>query len=142
MIQSSFNSDRSQTCLSSPANCSGVAEGQSAAHNVVFVLYITYNKMRFEWDAGKSRSNQKKHAGIDFETASRVFADPSLMLRKDRVIDGEQRWHGIGAVRKAVLLVVHVYREENPNGEEIIRIISAREADPRERRIYLEQAPQ
>lgn len=69
-----------------------------------------YNIMRFEWDAGKSRSNQKKHAGIDFETASRVFADPSLMLRKDRVIDGEQRWHGIGAVRKAVLLVVHVLR--------------------------------
>jgi hypothetical protein len=30
------------------------------------------------------------------------------MLRPDRVIDGEQRWHGIGAVRKAVLLVVHV----------------------------------
>jgi hypothetical protein len=69
------------------------------------------------------------------------FADPGLMLRKDRVIGGEQRWHGIGAVRKAVLLVVHVYREENPNGEEIIRIISAREADPRERRIYLEQTP-
>jgi uncharacterized DUF497 family protein len=59
------------------------------------------------------------------------------MLRKDRVIDGEQLWHGIGAVRKAV---VHVYREENPNGEEVIRIISAREADSRERRIYLEQA--
>jgi uncharacterized DUF497 family protein len=38
-----------------------------------------------------------------------------------------------------VLLVVRVYREEEPNGEEIIRIVSAREADPRERRIYLEQ---
>ena len=96
--------------------------------------------MLFEWDAGKNRSNKKKHAGIDFETVSLVFADPSLVLRKDRVIDGEQRWHGIGAVRTAVLLVVHVYREENSNGEEIIRIISAREADPRERRIYLEQA--
>ena len=100
-----------------------------------------YNSMRFEWDADKNRSNQKKHAGIDFETASRVFADPGPMIRKDRVIDGEQRWHGIGAVRKAVLLVVHVYLEENPNGEEVIRIISAREADPRERRVYLEQAP-
>jgi uncharacterized protein len=100
-----------------------------------------YNSMRFEWDAKKNQSNQQKHAGMDFETASRVFADPGLMLRKDRVIGGEQRWHGIGAVRKAVLLVVHVYREENPNGEEIIRSISAREADPRERRIYLEQTP-
>jgi uncharacterized DUF497 family protein len=95
--------------------------------------------MRFEWDAQQDRSNQKKHAGIDFETASRVFADPCLMLCEDRVVDGEQRWHAIGAVRKAVLLVVHVYREEEPNGEEIIRIISAREANPRERRVYLEQ---
>jgi uncharacterized DUF497 family protein len=63
------------------------------------------------------------------------------MLRKDRIIGVEQRWQGIGAVRNAVLLVVHVYREENPNGEEAIRIVSAREADPRERRIYLEQNP-
>jgi uncharacterized DUF497 family protein len=101
-----------------------------------------YNSVQFEWDAEKARSNQKKHAGIDFETASRVFADPNLVLRKDRVVAGEQRWHAIGAVQKAVLFVVRVYREEEPNGEETIRIISAREADPRERRIYLEQAPQ
>ncbi|MBI4909849.1 MAG: BrnT family toxin [Acidobacteria bacterium] len=95
--------------------------------------------MRFEWDAEKSRTNQKKHSGLDFETASRVFADPDLILRKDRVMDGEQRWHAIGGVRKAVLLVVHVYLEEEPNGEETIRIVSAREANPGERRIYLEQ---
>jgi uncharacterized DUF497 family protein len=53
--------------------------------------------------------------------------------------DGEGRWHAIGAVWKTVLLVVHVYVEENPDGEEIIRIISAREADPRERSVYIEQ---
>jgi uncharacterized DUF497 family protein len=99
-----------------------------------------YNSVRFEWDAKKNQANRRKHAGIDFEMASRIFADPRLMLRKDRVVEGEQRWHGIGAVRKAVLLVAHAYREEDANGEEIIRIISAREADPRERRIYLEQA--
>lgn len=104
------------------------------------MLYIVYNSVLFEWDEKKNRSNQKKHAGIDFETASRVFDDPGVVLRQDRVVDGEQRWYAIGAVRKAVLFVVHVYREECPNGEEIIRIISAREADPRERRIYLEQA--
>ncbi|MFN0103137.1 MAG: BrnT family toxin [Bryobacteraceae bacterium] len=99
-----------------------------------------YNAVLFEWDTEKNRSNQKKHSGVDFETASRVFADPDLILRKDRVIDGEQRWLAIGRVRKAVLLVVHIYLEEKPNGEETIRIISAREANPRERRIYLEQA--
>jgi uncharacterized DUF497 family protein len=48
------------------------------------------------------------------------------VFRKDRVVDGEQRWHAIGAARKALLLVVHVYRKERENGEEIIRIISAR----------------
>jgi uncharacterized DUF497 family protein len=52
----------------------------------------------------------------------------------------EQRWHAIGRVREAILLVAHVYWEEQPNGEEAIRIISAREANSRERRSYLEQA--
>lgn len=117
-----------------------IGRSNGRPHRETPVLYDVYNSMRFEWDAGKNLSNQKKHAGIDFEIASRVFADPGLILRKDRVIEGEQRWHAIGAVRKAVLLVVHVYREEDTHGEEIIRIISAREASPRERRVYLEQA--
>ena len=95
--------------------------------------------MLFEWDAEKDRSNQRKHFGIDFETASRVFSDPDLILRKDRVIDGEHRWHAIGGLHKSVLLVVHIYLEEKQNGEETIRIISARAANPQERRIYLEQ---
>ena len=82
----------------------------------------------------------QKHGSIDFETASRVFADSRLLVLKDRVLDGEQRWPAIGAVLKAVLLVVHVYREENANGEEIIRIIPAREANQHERRFYLDQS--
>lgn len=52
--------------------------------------------MRFEWNEAKNLSNQKKH-GIGFEAASRVFADPNLLLRKDRVVEGEQRW---GSSRK------------------------------------------
>jgi hypothetical protein len=31
------------------------------------VLYVMYNSVRFEWDAEKNRSNQKKHAGIDLK---------------------------------------------------------------------------
>ena len=49
-------------------------------------------------------------------------------------------WHAPGSVKTNVLIVVHVYREENLNGEEIIRIIAAREADSREHRFYLEKA--
>ena len=97
--------------------------------------------MRFEWDSRKARINQTKH-GLDFETAAHVFDDPNVILRADRIVEGEQRWHAIGAVTEALLLVVHAYREDKDNGEEIIRIISAREANQRERRIYLRQAAQ
>jgi uncharacterized DUF497 family protein len=56
-------------------------------------------------------------------------------------VDGDERWHAIGAAEGAVLLVVHAYRMGNDNGEEeIIRIISAREANQRERRVYFQQA--
>jgi uncharacterized DUF497 family protein len=96
--------------------------------------------MRLEWDGEKNRINQEKH-GVAFESAALVFNDPNVMFRKDRIGDGEQRWHAIGAAEGAVLLVVHVYRMEKENGEEeTIRIISARETDKRERRIYIQQA--
>ena len=61
---------------------------------------------------------------------------------------GELRWHAIGAVNIepepgepkacAVLLVVHAYREDF-DGEEIIRIISARPADKNEYRRYQDE---
>jgi uncharacterized protein len=102
--------------------------------------------MRFEWDESKDRTNQKRHDGLDFRTAAFVFEDPDLVLVKDRVDEnGEQRWHAIGAIavrpdQTALLLVVHVYRKENANGEEIIRIISARAAEKREIGRYQKQA--
>ena len=96
--------------------------------------------VRFEWHDTKNRTNQSKHGGLDFKTAARVFEDPNVLFIEDRLADGEQRWHAIGAVSTTVLLVVHVYREDEKNGEEIIRIVSAREANHRERRIYFQPA--
>jgi uncharacterized protein len=97
--------------------------------------------MRFEWDLEKDKINRKKHGGLGFASASLVFNDPCVIFRKDRIVEGEQRWHAIGAAEGAVLLVVHVVRTENVHGEaETIRIISAREANQRERRVYIQQA--
>jgi uncharacterized DUF497 family protein len=97
--------------------------------------------MRFEWDGEKDRTNQQKHGGLSFESAARIFNDPHTVFRKDRIVTGEQRWHAIGWTGAAVLLVVHVYRmEKEHDEEEIIRIISARRANQRERRIYIQQA--
>ncbi len=99
--------------------------------------------MRFEWDEEKNQINRTKHDGIDFQTAALIFDDLHLMLLEDRIVDGEKRWHALGAAGGAVLLVVHIYSEEDQYGEEeTIRIISARPANNRECRIYLQQAAQ
>jgi uncharacterized DUF497 family protein len=92
--------------------------------------------MRFLWDEKKSRQNLAKHR-VSFETATLVFEDPHSFSRFDRIKDGEQRWQTLGvAGGVAVLLVAHVDDEED--GEEVIRIISARKATPHERKIYEE----
>jgi uncharacterized DUF497 family protein len=90
--------------------------------------------MRVEWDKAKNETNKAKHE-IDFETAQLIFDDPFCITFVERVTDGEERWHAIGSIEKIiVLVVVHTYREEN--SEEVIRIISARRATPKERKLY------
>jgi uncharacterized DUF497 family protein len=99
--------------------------------------------MRYEWDGQKNRLNQRKHR-ISFEMAALVFEDECCLVRPDRLDEtGEQPWHAIGAARlgpdaAVVLFVVHVYREEI-DGEELIRIISARRAGKDDFRRYQEQ---
>lgn len=90
--------------------------------------------VRFEWDEGKDRANIVKH-GVGFDEASRVFSDPHVIIREDRVVEGEERLHAIGYVDR-VLLVVHTITEEGLSA--IIRIISARKATPAERELYEE----
>ncbi len=92
--------------------------------------------MRFEWDEAKNRRNQVKHK-ISFGTAQSVFDDPSLLSHLERIVDGEERWQSLGQIDSAIVVVVaHTWCDED--GEEVIRIISARKATPRERSCYEE----
>ena len=85
--------------------------------------------MIFEWDPEKERENFEKH-GIHFETVEGVFFDPLRMERHDDdSSDGEDRWQVMGFFDD-VLFVVYTERED------VTRIISARTAEPFERRIY------
>jgi uncharacterized DUF497 family protein len=96
---------------------------------------------RFEWDEAKNLANQRKH-GVRFEEATQVFRDPLYVSVKDRIEGGEQRWQTLGNVGGLLLLTVaHALREENQQGTpiEVIRIISARRATPKERRRYEEE---
>jgi len=98
-------------------------------------------KIRFEWDQDKAARNLDKHR-VSFETAIRVFADPFALTEQDRIEGGEQRWQTLGMVGShCLLLVAHTFRDEDEGGHSIetIRIISAREADRKERRRYEEE---
>lgn len=92
--------------------------------------------MRFEWDDKKNLANHRKHR-VSFETATLVFEDPHAISVLERVEEGEERWQTVGMAREVlVMFVAHRYRESD--GEEVVRIISARKATPRERNMYEE----
>jgi uncharacterized DUF497 family protein len=57
----------------------------------------------------------------------------------DRIEDGELRWHAIGMVGSAALLLV-VHANPDAQDEDRIRIIGARKATRRERKLYEEGA--
>src|SRR3546814_8560420 len=91
--------------------------------------------MRFSWHPAKAESNLRKH-GISFETAASAFADPFALSVHDRLEGGEQRWQTLGLVEgHLLLLVAHTVAADDDDGEyvEIIHIISARNADRKER---------
>lgn len=84
--------------------------------------------MRFDWDERKNRSNLLKHR-VSFDVAALVFDDPHAVSVLDRIAGGEERWQSLGSAGGMVLLLVaHTFREGD--GEEYIRIVSARKATP------------
>jgi hypothetical protein len=86
--------------------------------------------MDFEWDAKKDRANRKKH-GVSLEEAKLIFDGPVLTRVDDRQDYGEAREISIGLLSpEAPLMVVHTERGEKA------RLISARKANRRERKVY------
>jgi len=91
--------------------------------------------IRFEWDAGKAESNWHKHK-ITFEEAAAIFGDPHILTWQDRIVDNEERWSSIGySEDKRLIFGAYTYRIEEQE-DEVVRIISARQPSPRERRLY------
>jgi uncharacterized DUF497 family protein len=88
--------------------------------------------MDFEWDSAKDEVNRKKH-GVAFQTAAKVFLDP-FVIEFDDLLDaaGELRFNAIGLVDGRMLFVTYTMRGD------IVRIISARGAEPHEKRKYHE----
>ena len=89
--------------------------------------------LRFLWDPAKDASNARKHA-VTFREASTVFDDPLSATVEDPDHSlAERRFITIGLSDNNRLLVVAHAEDGND-----LRIISARPANRRERRVYEE----
>ncbi len=87
--------------------------------------------LEFEWDAEKARANEQKH-GVTFLEASEVFGDAQASSVRDPDHSlAEERYLIFGVSRGGRYLVV-AYTERDGR----IRLISARQMTPRERRAY------
>jgi uncharacterized protein len=94
------------------------------------------NDGAFQWDDAKAATNYAKH-GVTFEAARDVFKDPfAIEQLDDRRNYGEERWTILGVAQDRLLLVAYTMRNDR------IRIISARGAEPYEKREYHEQNAQ
>lgn len=89
----------------------------------------------FEWNKRKASDNRRKH-GVTFEEARSAFLDENARVIPDpEHSDDEDRFVLLGlSVQLRLLVVVHCHRED----DRVIRIISARKADPSERKQYSE----
>lgn len=86
----------------------------------------------FQWDDAKAAHNYVDHS-VTFETARDVFEDAfAIDWLDDREPYGEDRYALIGMTRGRLLFVAYTMRSD------AIRIISARGAEPHERRRYHE----
>ena len=93
----------------------------------IIVCIITL--MRFSWHEPKRQTTLQKR-GLDFAQAEQLFAGPTFTFEDDRRDYGEQRWVTLGLLREKVVIIVHTESEDE------IRIISMREANKDEQRLF------
>jgi uncharacterized DUF497 family protein len=84
---------------------------------------------RIVWDENKDAINRRKHR-VSFPEASEVFFDPLMVTVADHRHAAEMRFFSLGETR-----LLAVARTEE---DELIRIITARDATATERRGYEE----
>ncbi len=96
--------------------------------------------MKFEWDEDKNQSNITKH-GIDFQQAKRVFEDPNVLTYEDTRFNYKKiREISVGQLllttQQKIIIAVVVHTDRDGK----VRLISARKASKRERKIYEQQS--
>jgi uncharacterized protein len=85
--------------------------------------------MTLVWDDNKNTINISKH-GIDFNDIADAFEHQMLVKKDEREDYGEDRFIGIGTISSIEVVIVWTTRGN------ATRIISARQANKKERKMY------
>ena len=88
----------------------------------------------FQWDSGNINKNLHKHNVENWECEQVFFNRPLLALDDPKHSASEKRWAAFGKTDTGRSLVV-IYTKRN----KLIRIISARDMNKRERKFYEEK---
>jgi uncharacterized DUF497 family protein len=96
--------------------------------------------MEFEWDEDKNQNNITKH-GIDFQQAKQVFEDLNVLTYEDARFNYQEiREISVGQLllttQQKIIIAVVVHTDRDGK----VRLISARKASKRERKIYEQQS--
>lgn len=89
----------------------------------------------FEWDEGNSLKNWLLHQVTTGECEQVFFNEPLVVFDDVKHSRDEQRWFLLGKTDASRFLFVVFTVRKN-----LIRVISARDMNKKERRIYYEQA--
>ena len=104
----------------------------------IFAIYMNevFNKCNgFEWDEGNSLKNQVKHKVSKVECEQVFFNEPLIVHDDLKHSQNEKRWFLLGNTDlQRLLFIVFTIRNN------LIRVISARDMNKKERKIYYEQA--
>ncbi len=88
--------------------------------------------MKFEWDEAKRRNNLQKHS-LDFANAHRAFTEDAFIIVDEREDYGEDRYVLLGLIHERIVVIAFTIRDD------VIRIISIRKANKRERKSYVQR---
>lgn len=95
-------------------------------------MKILPKPLAFEWDEGNINKNLKKH-GISDKASEEIFTNQPLLVSLDKKHSTlqELRYHALGKTNKnTVLFISFTVRDDK------VRIISARKANKKERKVY------
>ena len=105
----------------------------------IFAIYIQMKELvnnctGFDWDEGNSEKNWILHQVKRNECEQVFFNEPMVVVNDEKHSQLEKRWYLMGVTDSMRLLFIVFTMREN-----LIRVISAKDMNKKERKIYYEQ---